>query len=294
MPDFGDAGHVDAVEALTRLGGVARANEILDLSSRGKLRRAVRDGDIVALGSGRYAFGVDDADALALDGVISHVSAAVRWGWEVKWPPDRPWVTVARDRNIAAARREAVHLVYADLGDDVIDGVTSPLRTVMDCARRLPFDEALAIADSAVRAGDVTREELLEASARQRGRGATQCRRVAVEATPKAANPFESVLRAIALEFPFDLAPQSPVLIDGETYFPDLVDVSRAFVLEADSWRFHASQQGHARDCRRYNALVLAGWLVLRFTWDQVMHSPDYVREVLAGLASRPAETRAG
>ncbi len=285
---------MDAVEALTRLGGVARARDIVDLSSRGKLRRAVRDGDIVALGSGRYAFGVDDAEALALDGVISHLSAALRWGWEVKWPPDRPWVTVSRDRNIAAARREAVHLIYADLGDDVIDGVTSPLRTVIDCARRLPFDEALAVADSALRAGDVTLENLLEASARMRGRGATQCRRVAAAATAKAANPFESVLRAIALEFSFDLAPQAPVVVDGETYFPDLVDVSRGFVLEADSWRFHASQQGHARDCRRYNALVLSGWLVLRFTWDQVMHSPDYVRRVLAELASRPAESWAG
>ena len=285
---------MDSVEALTRLGGVARAKEIVDLSSRGKLRRAVRDGDIVALGSGRYSFGADDADALALDGVISHLSAALRWGWEVKWPPDRPWVTVSRDRNIAPVRREAVHLVYADLGDDVIDGVTSPVRTVIDCARRLPFDEALAVADSALRDGRVTKSELARAASGVRGRAAAQCRRVAAEATAKAANPFESVLRAIALEFPFDLAPQAPVVVDGQTHFPDLVDAGRGFVLEADSWRFHASQQGHARDCRRYNALVLAGWVVLRFTWDQVMHSPDYVREVLAGLASRTAETRSG
>jgi very-short-patch-repair endonuclease len=284
------AGEVDAVQALIRLGGIARAKDIIRLSSRGRLRRAVRAGDIVRVGAGRYAFAVRHAEAQALDGVVSHLSAALHLGWEVKWPPDRPWVSVARSRHIAPDRREAVHLVYADLGDDVMDGITSPLRTVIDCARRLPFDEALAVADSALRAGHVTKAELVEGATLVRGRAAAQCRRVAAEATEQAANPFESVLRAIALEFPFDLAPQAPVVVDGETYFPDLVEADLGFVLEADSWRFHASQQGHARDCRRYNALALAGWLVLRFTWDQVMHSPDYVREVLATLTSRPFE----
>ncbi len=42
-----------------------------------------------------------------------------------------------------------------------IDGwATSKVRTVLDCATELPFDEALAVADSALRHGDVTREEL--------------------------------------------------------------------------------------------------------------------------------------
>ncbi|MFL6003150.1 MAG: DUF559 domain-containing protein [Nocardioides sp.] len=278
---------MDAVQALARLGGVGRARDIVNLSSRRSLRRAVQAGHVVGVGPGRYAFTVRHAEAQALDGVLSHLSAALHWGWEVKWPPDRPWVTVARSRHVAAYRREAVHLVYADLGDDVDDGVTSPLRTVIDCSRRLPFDEALAVADSALRARHVTKAELVEATSRVRGRAVSECRRVAAAATEKAANPFESVLRAIALEFPFDLEPQAALVVDGQTYFPDLVEASRGFILEADSWRFHASQQGHARDCRRYNALVLAGWLVLRFSWDQVMYSPDYVREVLAAVASR-------
>ncbi len=287
-----EGGEVDAVEALIRLGGIARAKDIVELSSRRSLRRAAQAGDIVGVGAGRYAFAVSHAEARALDGVVSHLSAALHWGWAVKWPPDRPWVTVARSRHIAAARREAVHLIYAEIGDDVIEGVTSPLRTVIDCARRLPFDEALAVADSALRDGRVTKAELVRAAARVRGRAAAQCRTVAAAATEKAANPFESVLRAIALDFPLDLAPQVPVVVGGQTYVPDLVDASRRVVLEADSWRFHASRQGHSRDCRRYNALALGGWLVLRFSWDQVMHSPDYVHQVLAELAAQPLGPR--
>ncbi|MCW2766609.1 MAG: hypothetical protein JWO11_2568 [Nocardioides sp.] len=208
----------------------------------------------------------------------------------MKWPPEQPWVTVRRKRHLDAERRAALNLAYADLTpEEIVDGVTSPLRTVLDCARRLPFDEALAVADSALRAGDVRKTELVAAAACVRGRGAAQCRRVAAEATAKAANPFESVLRALALEYPgLAMSPQRPVTARGRTWHPDLVDESRRLVLEADSWEFHTSKDAHSRDCVRYTALVLAGWRVVRFTWEQVMLSPAYVRDVLAELATWP------
>jgi very-short-patch-repair endonuclease len=39
-------------------------------------------------------------------------------------------------------------------------------------------------------------------------------------------------------------------------------------------------------DYVRYHALVIAGWTVLRFTWEQVMFSPDVVvRTVRAAMA---------
>ena len=66
-----------------------------------------------------------------------------------------------------------------------------------------------------------------------------------------------------------------------------LVDVRLALVIEADSFEFHTSQEAHARDCVRYTALTVEGWLVLRFTWHQVMHSPAYVRGVLADAVAR-------
>ena len=73
---------------------------------------------------------------------------------------------------------------YATLGaDEVVDGVTSPLRTVLDCARRLPFSEALAVADSALRSGLVTEDELRLAAAGTRGPGCKNIRRAAAEAT---------------------------------------------------------------------------------------------------------------
>ena len=90
------------------------------------------------------------------------------------------------------------------------------------------------------------------------------------------------MLRAIALDVPhLDLEPQ--VLIDenGWSGRPDLVDVGRRIVVEADSFEFHGKRAALRRDCERYNALALRGWLVLRFSWEHVMHDAAYVHASL-------------
>jgi very-short-patch-repair endonuclease len=58
----------------------------------------------------------------------------------------------------------------------------------------------------------------------------------------------------------------------------DLVDVAAGIVIEAESWEFHGSKEAFARDLRRYTAMVRAGWRVLRFGWDEVMHEQETVR----------------
>ena len=70
------------------------------------------------------------------------------------------------------------------------------------------------------------------------------------------------------------------------TFHPDLVDVRRRVVVEADSWRWHRDHRAYARDCVRHTALAVAGWIVLRFTWEQVMRSPAYVTAVLHDLTA--------
>jgi len=285
---------MDAVTALERLGGVATAAELEALSSRRRVVKAVAAGAVVRLHRGRYALpGVEGAraDAIALSGVVSHGSAALLWGWPVKWPPNLSWVTVPRGRHKRHYRDRRARVVIADLGaEEVVDGVTSPLRTVLDCARQLPFDEALCVADSARRSGLVSRSELLAAAAAARGPGSASLRRVAEVATPLAANPFESTLRAICLEFPaLVVEPQGEVRAWGRVWRPDLVERSRMLAIEAESWEFHAVKDAFARDCVRYTSLTLAGWRVIRFTWEQVMHHPEFVRQVLTELATWPA-----
>jgi very-short-patch-repair endonuclease len=242
---------------------------------------------------GRWALATAQRDrrrAVELAGVSSHLSAAQHHGWPVKDIPDRPRVTVRRKRRLDADTAATVHVAYADLSAaETADGVTAHLRTVLDCARRLPFDEALAVADSALRAGDVSAEELIASAESARGPGARAVRQVAAHADARAANPFESVLRAIAIEVGLDVVPQHPLVARKRTWHPDLVDVRRRLVIEADSHEFHTGREEHGRDCVRYTALSVAGWTVLRFTWEQVMLSASYVRDVLREVKKMPA-----
>ncbi len=67
---------------------------------------------------------------------------------------------------------------------------------------------------------------------------------------------------------------------------PDLVDDRLRIVLEADSFEWHGGRSALARDARRYNTLVVDGWLVLRFAWEDVMHDPRYVRAVLVAATA--------
>ncbi len=249
-------------------------------------------GAIIRDAPGRYSLASASAALRAasrLSAVVSHVSAAQVHGWEVKHPPALPTVTVPRNRRVAPERREGVAVKWAQLApQEVLSGrVTSYARTVMDCAKDLPFDEALAIADSALRHGNVTKSWLVELAGRMPDRHRRRCLRVALAADRRAANPFESVLRAIGLDIPeLDLVPQ--VVISGERYSvrPDLVDVRRRIAAEADSFEWHGKRKALHADCHRYNALALDGWLVLRFSWEDVMFQPDYVRRCLL-MASR-------
>ena len=70
------------------------------------------------------------------------------------------------------------------------------------------------------------------------------------------------------------------------------MDRERRLVLEADSFAWHGSRRALRRDCRRYNRLVLLGYTVLRFTWEDVMRDPTYVRASLRAVVDAQAQPR--
>ncbi len=278
---------MDATRALERLGGTASTKQLLRLTTRRRLRSAVRRGRIEQRTRGTYALptATDARKAAAgLTAVVCLRSAAAHHGWELKTQPTEPEVMVRRGRKLSPGRRAGVAVHWANLAPDQVEhGVTTPLRTIVDCARILPFDEALAIADSALRSGAVTRADLDAIDVR--GAGADAVRRVLAHADKRAANPFESVLRALCIEAGLAVEPQATLHLGTGDVRPDLVCHVLRLVLEADSWTFHATRKAHRRDCARYNLLVVRGWRVLRFTWEQVMHDQAYVRWVLAELS---------
>jgi len=200
---------------------------------------------------------------------------------------------VPRNRKVAAERRAGVTVHVGNLHSSEIDeGVTTRARTLCDCLRGLPFDEAVAVADSALRHG-FSRRYLLGLSISARGPGSTQMRRIARMATPEAANPFESGLRAVADDVPgLHVKPQVSVYDPLFLGRPDLVDERLGIILEADSFEWHGSRAALRRDSRRYDAFVVRGWLVLRFAWEDVMFDQAWVRQMLEAAVAERADRR--
>ncbi len=278
---------MDPVLALERLGGIAGRGELRALTTRSSLTRALEAGTVVRLARNQFALpGADAARALAAacGGVLSHLSAAQHWGWKLKVAPRVPTVTVPRGRRIDSGPG-AGRIVYAPLSpDEIRDGVTSPVRTVVDCARDPDLGAALSVADSALVSGMVRRPQLIAAAEASPRTGRGRAIRVAQEATPLAANPFESCLRAIALDVPgLTVRPQGWV---GKVGRVDLVDDLLMIAIEADSWEWHADPRAFRVDLRRYTAFARLGWVVLRFDWEQVMHHPATVHAALADVAA--------
>lgn len=281
------------------MGGVTTWGVLVSATSRGAVETALDTGEITRIARGRYSLpAADEALVLAArtHGVVCLTSAALSLGWAVKTVPDPPHIALPKHRRLSAELRAAVAPYWIDLGPDDIRGLgTTETRTLEMCGRTLPFDEALAIADSALREGYPT-AALRELAELARGPGSAQLRRVAACADPRAANPFESVLRAIALDVDgLRVTPQVPLrTVLGTHARPDLVDDDLRIVIEADSFEWHGDRAALRRDARRYDALAVSGWLVLRFAWEDVMHDPDWVRRVLQAATDRRTDRLVG
>ena len=266
---------------IAELGHVATWSELQPHVTRRAVTAAMTRGEVERLSRDRYATpGLHAArrEAERHHGVVSHLSAAVHHGFKVRTPPARPKVTVPRTHHVTRADEDCCEIRLRHLGPgDHAQGVTTPLRTVVDCARDLPFEEALCVADSALRSSLVTPDGLVSLARRARGPGARALRRVAQQADGGSSGPMETVLRVISLDRGLDLSTQLQIVDHGLFAVVDLGDPALRLAVEADSFAWHGDRRALDRDCRRYDELVVWGWTVLRFSWEQVMIDRDFV-----------------
>lgn len=79
------------------------------------------------------------------------------------------------------------------------------------------------------------------------------------------------------------------IRVGGRLFHPDLWFPSHRLVVEFDGYAEHSKRQQFHHDRERQNALVTAGYRVLRFTWEDLARRPDYivatVRRALAAHA---------
>lgn len=70
----------------------------------------------------------------------------------------------------------------------------------------------------------------------------------------------------------------------------DFAHVGLRIAIEVDGRAFHSDRTSFERDRWRQNALTVGGWLVLRFTWEQITQRPDQVIAIIrAAMVQRAA-----
>ena len=294
---------MDPVAALEALGGYATlaALQVAGVRRRA-LAAALSDRRVVRARRGVYRLGLAEGvehlrcAAVSLHAVVSHDSAAVLWGLELAHEP-REVVTVPRNRS--RARAKGVTVKRADVDESIVRQglkVTTALRTVLDCAATLALDDAVVIADSALRKRLITLDELRTAAAEIRGRHGPRCRRVAEIADPESGSVLESLLRVLLVEAGLTPDETQFHVLDDQGMVVARVDfayVSARLIVEADGFEFHRGRADYRKDRRRANAFCRADWSLLRFTWEDVRFDPGYViATVRAELAKPPRRVR--
>lgn len=116
-------------------------------------------------------------------------------------------------------------------------------------------------------------------------RGSAAAGRLLVGAADRAASAAERL--AIALLRKANVSGwRQHYMVGG--YELDLAFPERQVAIEVDGWAYHHDATTFQADRRRQNAVVLAGWTILRFTWHDLNQRPaDVVAEIRAALDRR-------
>ena len=226
--------------------------------------------------------------AVGDDSVLSHGSAAYLWGLRETLPASLDVTSARRCRSRPGLR---VHQV-ADLDRRDIRRrhdlpLTSPARTIIDQAAEATLDELDRVIAEA-RAKRLIRPGELEAAVARAGRrrGAAQVRDLlAAEGEAgitrsKAERMLRRLLRQARLQ-----QPRTNARVVG--YEVDFLWEQERLIVEFDSWQFHSHRRAFENDRRKGVALADAGYLVLRFTWRQLVEEPLAVIAAIARALAR-------
>jgi very-short-patch-repair endonuclease len=223
--------------------------------------------------------------------VLSHICAAALHSLV---PTARATIDVTVAQRVRRARPGLrIHCSTCLTDDDrtAVRGVpcTTVARTLLDLAAVVPRRVLERACDQAeiLRLVDwAAMHELLAAATGRRG--IRPLRAVlgtsdAGDAVPHSEleRKFLALCRRAALPSP---AVNVWLAIDGEEIQLDFVWHAQRVVVETDGFRIHGTRRAFHVDRRRDRLLGLAGWDVVRFTWEDLASAPDHVATVLRDL----------
>ncbi|ALI25342.1 hypothetical protein XA26_14950 [Mycolicibacterium fortuitum] len=202
-------------------------------------------------------------------GVLAGYSAAALHGAR--------WIEPALPANILDTNRRPARgvVAWADMVDDdeicqIGDiRLTTPARTAVDLACRLPEDTAVAAVDALARATRLKVADIEFAALRRAGsKGIKQARRSIALVDPGSESPQETWLRLLVVRAGY-LPPQTQHPIYNE-YGALIGEVDMAWpelkiAMEYEG-RHHTDPDVLRRDVARFDAMIEMGWIVIRVT----------------------------
>jgi Protein of unknown function (DUF559) len=230
------------------------------------------------------------------DMAISGVSAAARYGVDLRAATDIVELTVSPPRRVAS-RPPALRVVRSPLvTGDVVEFdqlvITSPERTAYDIARRCSRVEALMTLDALLHKGVVTLTSLTTYADRVTGqRGSMLFSNAIALGEPLCESPMETRCRLVLVDAGLPRPVAQHVVRDRAGHFVGRLDLAYpehrvGIEYEGDHHRDRATFR---RDIARVNALTALGWVIIRVTADDIRHPEQLVRRIKAELATRRA-----
>ena len=213
--------------------------------------------------------------------LISHYPAAVLWG--LRAPREGPVdVTIPdrRARNRPGIRVHTARLHPHDATRRLGIPVTSAARTLLDLAA----SEPTALLERAVNEAEVQRRvslhSLIEQFSRYPRHRGTAALKDAMRLEPKLTRSrAERLMLALIREAGLPI-PDTNVIVAGHEI--DMLWRDQRLMVEIDSWEFHSVRRSFEHDRERDQALVAAGWRVVRVTWRQITRERIRVAATLA------------
>ncbi len=287
--------------AAANLGVFSRAMAVRLGASEGAIQRRVGSGRWISLYRGVYVLAGTPPSwqrsvlaaclACGRSATASHVSAGALWpmpGVE----PGAIEISVPRGRH---PRHEGIvihttRLTRADVAKLGPIPVTTPARTLIDLAARLPRDGLEEALDDALRRELVTVATMQRRIAAAGGRRGIDVLRALVAARDPDAAPPQSPLETRVLRLIRRSGLPEPIrqyeVTDGRRRaVVDFAWPDQRVAVEVDGYRYHSGRRRWENDRARQNMLTLLGWRVIHVTARDLKRPDEVATRIAAALA---------
>ncbi len=208
--------------------------------------------------------------ACGAEAALSHGSALTLWGLRRRWEQPLHITSATQRRLPGLVVHQSRTLTPADIRTHFGIRVTSPARTLLDCAPTLRSLDR--VVNDALRSPFMTRGQLADVVERHpTHRGAKLLLPFLATSSGPTRSEFEDRFRPFCRQYDF---PEPLINVDVCGYEVDALFPDERVIVELDGWDFHNDRAAFERDRNRDADLLAAGFVTVRITWDRLRFRP--------------------